>query len=400
MKQKMRRVLWDLYAWPITLLFALSVIMSLAKIETSSVSNIIITVPALIALHLHIRKRNFLSADFWKFYAFFYVAWDFIYCLLIRPAQEGVQINSSNALSFFLPLIICIPLYTAVFLYAFRDRNKPVSPDAMEGKSFAVSAIRIMTIVVSALIVFSIFYLSYKAFILHRTYSTPGACILPMERNIAYAGNQPADNVKISYENLVMEIPFKIIEQKCYHPDSEFKTASVKIAKGKGISISRPMGFSLKGIKGKGITFDAYSKILYMTPDQVNPFIPTEKDRKNSSLLVIKATEFSLPEASGSIYKFTTPGLRGFQFNRPNKKINNVLIFDRNENRYEITFVGFSQEEIDYVLSSIRVNYTTGGKAVETIKGIRIGDCVFTDKALAEEYKKASIKLKSPLSRD
>ncbi|MEN6423510.1 MAG: hypothetical protein ABFD76_16350, partial [Smithella sp.] len=65
-----------------------------------------------------------------------------------------------------------------------------------------------------------------------------------------------------------------------------------------------------------------------------------------------------------------------------------VTIFDKNNNQYEIRFVGFSQVEIDYVLSSIRVNYDVSRPSKETMKGIRVGDCIYMNEAIAKEYQK------------
>ena len=58
------------------------------------------------------------------------------------------------------------------------------------------------------------------------------------------------------------------------------------------------------------------------------------------------------------IYKFETSNVKGFQFIGlsyiKKDKYVPVLIFDKNDNQYELIFMGFSQKEIDYTLASIR----------------------------------------------
>ena len=100
--------------------------------------------------------------------------------------------------------------------------------------------------------------------------------------------------------------------------------------------------------------------MLYMTPDKIS-LLKDSKDQymeKIKLLLVKSSEEFFV--GSGNIYKFETSNIKGFEFVNPElmkqSKHIKVEIFDKNDHQYELQFGGFSQEEIDYVLSSIRFN--------------------------------------------
>ncbi len=57
---------------------------------------------------------------------------------------------------------------------------------------------------------------------------------------------------------------------------------------------------------------------------------------------------------SDNIYSFTGTEIKGFQFNDPNNdKIVTVIFFFENDNGNQIEFFSMSQDEIDFVLSTI-----------------------------------------------
>ena len=74
----------------------------------------VLSLPALIALHLHIWDVKLLSSGFWRPYAFIYFAWDVYYNLVLNPMQF------SKPVLMVLPLI-ALPLYIALCRYAFRN---------------------------------------------------------------------------------------------------------------------------------------------------------------------------------------------------------------------------------------------------------------------------------------
>lgn len=410
MNQELRKALWNVYAWPVTLLYAMTVIIALAKIEPPSLANAVICFPAILALHLHIRNRKFLPGVFWKVFAFALPAWDLAYSLWLEPLQSGETISLASPSYLFLhalPLMISIPLYAAVFLYAFRDWSLFALPGATEGepsskKIFLINASRFLTALLCALIIVIDIFPSFRdAWYFKKKFSReniPLTYIIPVDRIIADRGNPSGNHFKINYVNLEMSLPFKGFESKCDSPLIN-KTTKIKIGEGKIIDISMPEVIN-KGEKGWGASFNAYSRMLYMTPDQINPFIPDEKDKLHLTMILMKATAWSISGPEGSIYKFKTAGMRGFQFNISGNNAKNVLIFDKNDTPYDIRFAGFSQEEIDYILLSIRMNDKAGRPATDFPGGIKIGECLFLNKAAADKYLQQLWKqAKNPLNR-
>jgi len=82
-----------------------------------SALDVALSTPALIALHLHVWDFKFLSATFWKPYAFAFLAWDLCYNLVLNPIQMG---QGFKPVFLVLPAIAS-PLYVALFRYAFRS---------------------------------------------------------------------------------------------------------------------------------------------------------------------------------------------------------------------------------------------------------------------------------------
>jgi hypothetical protein len=110
----MRRVLWNIYVWPITLLILLGIFFELYTLRIPAVVDAVLTIPALIALHMYIRDFKCLSASFWRLFAFGYFAWDVYFNLVIDFMRLG------NARFLIVP-VFSLPLYLALFRYAFRD---------------------------------------------------------------------------------------------------------------------------------------------------------------------------------------------------------------------------------------------------------------------------------------
>ena len=109
----MRRILWNIYAWPISVLILLGFLSELSLLRVLAAVDVAMSLPALIALHLHIWDVKFLSSGFWKPYAVFYLTWDLYYNLVINPMRF------SEPVLFVLP-VIALPLYVALCRYAFR----------------------------------------------------------------------------------------------------------------------------------------------------------------------------------------------------------------------------------------------------------------------------------------
>lgn len=120
-----RRILWNIYAWPITLLLVAGSLVPGQNptgnhiILTFSVLDLFISLPSLAAMHLHIWDKKLLNPLVWKTYTFVFYGWDLIYNLLIQPSLTGEKFNKVSLIG----LIVLIPLYVAVFRYAFRKWN-------------------------------------------------------------------------------------------------------------------------------------------------------------------------------------------------------------------------------------------------------------------------------------
>jgi hypothetical protein len=110
----MRRLLWSIYAWPITVLILLGILFELCSLKFLPAVDIVLTIPALLALRMHVRDVRFLSPGLWKAFAFVYLAWDLYFNLILDVAHLG-------AARFLVVSLFALPLYVALFRYAFRD---------------------------------------------------------------------------------------------------------------------------------------------------------------------------------------------------------------------------------------------------------------------------------------
>ena len=118
----MRRTLWNIYAWPISILILLGFLFELSTLKPLSALDVALSIPALIALHLHVWDVKFLSSTFWKPYAFAYCAWDLYYNFM-----DPARIKGGFQSRFVILQLVALPLYVAVFRYAFREwSEKPV----------------------------------------------------------------------------------------------------------------------------------------------------------------------------------------------------------------------------------------------------------------------------------
>jgi hypothetical protein len=115
---RLRRVLWNIYAWPITILLVALYYDTILQLGRLGIVDVLISIPALVALHLHIWDKRVLSASFWKPYAFVLPVWDLALDLLLAPL---VTEKNPGIIEQLLGLCILVPLYVAVFRYAFRD---------------------------------------------------------------------------------------------------------------------------------------------------------------------------------------------------------------------------------------------------------------------------------------
>ncbi len=116
-----RRILWSLYAWPVTLMVLASECFVGFNYESNSVIifaflDLCISFPSLYALQLHIWDKKIFNPLFWKIYAFIFYAWDLISNIFIGPAVTGEAFGMNDIVG----MTILLPLYFAVYRYAFR----------------------------------------------------------------------------------------------------------------------------------------------------------------------------------------------------------------------------------------------------------------------------------------
>ena len=103
----------------------LGIFVELRTIKVLAAVDILVTIPALIALHMHVRDVRFLSAGFWRPFAFVYLAWDLYFNLVLDFMRLGEA-------RFLMVLVFALPLYVALFRYAFRDWAAPDANQAMQ----------------------------------------------------------------------------------------------------------------------------------------------------------------------------------------------------------------------------------------------------------------------------
>jgi hypothetical protein len=126
-----RRILWSLYAWPVTLMVLASECFLGVNYEGNAIIifaflDLCISFPSLYALQLHIWDKKLFSPLLWKIYAFIFYAWNLIYNVFIGPAVTGEALELDDIIG----LTILLPLFFAVYRYAFRKWEAA----AVEGK--------------------------------------------------------------------------------------------------------------------------------------------------------------------------------------------------------------------------------------------------------------------------
>jgi hypothetical protein len=116
-----RRIIWSLYAWPISLMLLASD--AFAGLSYSGTTVIIfafldlcISFPSLVAMHLNIWDKKLFNPMWWRIYAFLSCTWDLFFNTLIMPKITGESFGRNEIIG----LVILLPLYFAVFRYAFR----------------------------------------------------------------------------------------------------------------------------------------------------------------------------------------------------------------------------------------------------------------------------------------
>lgn len=113
----LRRGLWLLYAVPMTGLLLSTVVLTVWKPSPSTIVDVILSGPSLLALYLHIWDERRLSGVVWKSYAILFLGWELFGWLYLEPMESGRPFGTGSLIM----IAALFPLYIAVLRYAFRN---------------------------------------------------------------------------------------------------------------------------------------------------------------------------------------------------------------------------------------------------------------------------------------
>ncbi len=111
-----KRVLWSLYAVPITVLLLGGYVFSPDTQGPLQILDLVVSLPMFVAMHLYIWDKPTLRPFIWKAYSFVMVAWQATYEVLGRIAT-GEHFDPRQLAD----LSIQVPMFTLMFVYAFKD---------------------------------------------------------------------------------------------------------------------------------------------------------------------------------------------------------------------------------------------------------------------------------------
>ena len=127
-QETMRRITWNIYAWPITLILIIVLLPVADRIGLLLTLDLVMSLPAIFALHFHIWDKRVWPSTFWKPYAFAFIAWELLYNMVLVPMDTGEAFDPTQ---FIVPMIL-LPLYIALFRYAFRKWNREALPNKVQ----------------------------------------------------------------------------------------------------------------------------------------------------------------------------------------------------------------------------------------------------------------------------
>lgn len=132
-----KRVVWSLYAVPITYLILVGAVNTIALMGTWAIVDSVVSIPSVLAMYFYIWDRRTLNPLIWRIYAAFFLVWQPTYNLVITPAVTHRPENlSSSALG----IVVLSPLMAAVVLYASRWNRLPQRTPAVAPPAAALHA--------------------------------------------------------------------------------------------------------------------------------------------------------------------------------------------------------------------------------------------------------------------
>lgn len=112
-------MLWKIYLWFITLFTFYMYIPGIPNTKPPLrywiVVDFLMSIGALFGFFLFSYKIKLLTANFWKIYLILFIIWEFGYNIFIEPAVKRKFFKLFNIVG----IIFIVPVYFALFLYAF-----------------------------------------------------------------------------------------------------------------------------------------------------------------------------------------------------------------------------------------------------------------------------------------
>ncbi len=186
--------------------------------------------------------------------------------------------------------------------------------------------------------------------------------ILPMPKNILKA--DAITSTALSHDGLKFQVPWRSMG-----PRNNQETFAAASSDGnKSIFISQEINIKNNLIKktpddaamlkiffGEEVLasqYALYKTILYASPKNISAFSRLSTSLPQIILVTLKRA--LVMNAGEGISEFETAEIRGFQFGNQNSKSVSIVFFDEKDNRYLMGARGATEEEIDYILSSMK----------------------------------------------
>lgn len=199
----------------------------------------------------------------------------------------------------------------------------------------------------------------------------PNAYITPIQRTVTASEADVKGHQEFTSYGLMFGVPWKEKPEKIERgsaiffkfPDKKFVVLfdpeSIPppreiLLKGNPNDVEKVKAFFGEGILDSN--YDFYSHILNTSPDQITIFTPKKEAMSKAILVVLKTVLVITPSGGNIIYSFVTDNnIKGFQWGRDEVRGRTlVTLFDQNDVQYEMV-IGGTQEEIDFILSSIEI---------------------------------------------
>jgi len=119
-------VFWKIYFWLLTIAYALMFGSEVFKgtLDLLHGLDYMLSWVGLVGFFGYIYKRRFFKPVFWKVYFPIQLIWDLVLSIKFMPQSPVVLVIITLTLGF----ILLLPLYIALFKYAYRFDNQPPNP--------------------------------------------------------------------------------------------------------------------------------------------------------------------------------------------------------------------------------------------------------------------------------